>query len=67
MRAADLIVAAQTVAGNNSGVFSSPVSLSVSPLLVIQRPLPVQPLSGSFTHKRPVVTVTNATHTGRRC
>jgi hypothetical protein len=32
--------------------------------LVIQPPAPVQPLSGSFTHKRPVLTVANARRIG---
>src|SRR5579864_1224397 len=54
----------KTVAGDNPGIFSSPVSFSIGPLLVIQPPVPVQPLADSFPHKRPMFTVTNAVHTG---
>jgi hypothetical protein len=54
----------KTAAGNNPGVYSSPASFSIGPLLVIQPPVPVQPLSGSFQHKRPTFIVTNAQRTG---
>jgi hypothetical protein len=54
----------KTTAGDNPGVYSSPASFSIGPLLVIQPPVPVQPLAGSFAHKRPTFTVTNAVRTG---
>jgi hypothetical protein len=50
----------KTAAGNNPGVFSAPVSFSMGPLLVIQPPVPVQPLANTFPHKRPTFTVANA-------
>jgi hypothetical protein len=55
---------AKTVAGSNPGVSSSPVAFSIGPLLVIQPPVPVQPLADSFPHKRPIFTVMNAVRTG---
>jgi phosphodiesterase/alkaline phosphatase D-like protein len=54
----------KTTAADNPGVYSSPASFSIGPQLVIQPPAPVQPLAGSFQHKRPTFTVMNATHTG---
>jgi hypothetical protein len=54
----------KTAAGDNPGVFSSPASFTIGPLLVIQPPVSVQPLADSFPHKRPTFTVMNATHTG---
>jgi hypothetical protein len=50
--------------GDNPGAVSSIFKFTIGPLLVIQPPLPVQPLSGSFPHKRPTLTVTNAARTG---
>jgi hypothetical protein len=54
----------KTAAGDNPGVFSSAATFSIGPRLVIQPPVPVRPLAGSFPHKRPTFIVTNATHTG---
>jgi hypothetical protein len=54
----------KTAAGDNPGVFSSPASFSIGPLLVIQPPEPMQPLSGPFQRKRPTFTVSNAVRTG---
>jgi hypothetical protein len=54
----------KTTAGENSVVYSASASFSISPLLVIQPPVPLQPLSNSFTHKRPTFLVTDATYTG---
>lgn len=54
----------KTTAGDNPGATSSPQSFSIGPLLVIQPPAPLQPLSAVFTHKRPTFIVTDATHTG---
>jgi hypothetical protein len=49
---------------SDNGVVSATQSFSVGPRLVIQPPVPVQPLAGSFPHKRPTFTVTNAGRTG---
>jgi len=54
----------KTSAGDNPGAVASPQSFSIGPLLVIQAPTPVQPLSDSFPHRRPTFIVANATHTG---
>jgi phosphodiesterase/alkaline phosphatase D-like protein len=54
----------KTTAGDNAGAYSSSASFSISPLLVIQPPAPVQPLGGSFQHKRP--TFTDGNRAGRR-
>ena len=54
----------KTTAGDSPGAASSSQSFSIGPLLVIQPPVSVQPLSGSFTHKRPTFTVANATRMG---
>src|SRR5260221_8472722 len=54
----------KTAAGDNPGIFSSPVSFGIGPLLVIQPPAPVQPLANTFPHKRPTFIVTDATRTG---
>jgi hypothetical protein len=55
---------ARTKAGDNSGTSSSVTSFTIGPELVIQPPVPMQPLSGSFTHKRPTLAVANATRIG---
>jgi hypothetical protein len=54
----------KTTPGDNASVYSSSASFSIGPLLVIQSPVPVLPLSGSFQHKRPTFTVANAARTG---
>jgi hypothetical protein len=54
----------KTAAGNNPGVYSSPASFGIGPLLVIQAPVPVQPLADTFPHRRPTFVVTNAARTG---
>ncbi|HWW84403.1 MAG TPA: hypothetical protein VNZ26_12415 [Vicinamibacterales bacterium] len=54
----------KTAAGNNPGLYSSPASFSVGPLLIIQAPALVQPLADTFPHKRPTFIVTNAVRTG---
>jgi hypothetical protein len=45
-------------------VTSPTFAFIIGPQLVIQPPVPVQPLSGSFSRKRPTFTVTNASRTG---
>jgi hypothetical protein len=45
-------------------VTSATFAFNVGPQLVIQPPAPVQPLSGSFSHKRPTFTITNASRRG---
>jgi hypothetical protein len=54
----------RTTAGNNPGVVSTPESLTIGPQLVIQPPVPVQPIPSSFPHRRPTFVVANAAHTG---
>jgi hypothetical protein len=54
----------RTAAGDNPGIFSPPVSFSIGPLLVIQSPMPVQPLANTFPHRRPTFIVTDATRSG---
>jgi hypothetical protein len=54
----------KTAAGDNPGVYSAPASFSIGPQLVIQAPVPVQPLAGSLQDKRPTFVVTNAVRTG---
>src|SRR5713226_491784 len=45
-------------------VTSPTFAFNIGPQLVIQPPVPVQPLSGVFSHKRPTFTVRNASRTG---
>jgi hypothetical protein len=45
-------------------VTSPTFAFNIGPQLVIQPPAPVQPLSGSFSHKRPTFTITNASRRG---
>jgi hypothetical protein len=54
----------KTAAGNNPGLYSSPARFSIGPQLVIQAPVPIQPLADTFPHKRPTFTVTNVARTG---
>jgi hypothetical protein len=54
----------KTAAGNSPGLYSSQASFTIGPLLVIQAPVPVQPLADTFPHRRPTFTVANATRTG---
>jgi hypothetical protein len=54
----------KTSAADNAGATSTPSSFTIGPQLVIQPPVPVQPLSGSYPHKRPTFIVANAAHTG---
>ena len=49
---------------SDATVTSPTFTFSIGPQLVIQPPVPVQPLSGSFQHKRPTFTVANAARTG---
>jgi hypothetical protein len=55
---------ARTTAGNNPPAFSRVATFTIGPQLVIEPPAPVQPLAGSFTHKRPMFTVANASRKG---
>jgi len=50
--------------GGDNHTVSSITTFSISPLLVLQPPTPVQPLADSFPHKQPVFTVTNAARSG---
>ena len=54
----------KTEADDNPGAFSATLNFTIGPQLVIQPPMPVQPLTAAFTHKRPLLVVTNATRTG---
>jgi len=51
-------------AAGDATVTSPTFTFSIGPQLVIHPPVPVQPLSGSFQHKRPTFIVANATRTG---
>ncbi len=53
----------KTTAGDNA-VLSAVTSFRIGPQLAIQPPVPAQPLSGAFTHKRPTLTVANANRIG---
>ncbi len=50
--------------GDNPGVVSATFKFTIGPLLVIQAPVPVQPPPNSFQHKRPTLSVMNASHIG---
>jgi hypothetical protein len=54
----------KTTAGDNPSILSATSSFSIGPQLVIQAPLPVEPLATTFPHKRPTFIVANAVRTG---
>ena len=49
---------------DDNAVVSATASFRMGPQLIIQPPSLVQPQAASVTHKRPTLTVANATHTG---
>jgi len=53
---------ASTKGGSQSAV-SSVASFTIGPQLAIQPPAPIQPLPGSFVHKRPTLAIANALRT----